>query len=175
MNELTKFFKGMTQNNVTQVFHKDHQALDIVGAYGTPLCAPENCLILGITKEELVENNQALENGYGVRMKGLETGHEYLYWHTLPILPVWGGDSVRRGQIVAYMGNAGNVRVDGKYVPLEDRILPNHPGTHLHIEMFKDGVRIDPLPHINWSWEPQWTKTDFISSFLKVLSKMAKL
>lgn len=180
MNTLTKFFKGMSKDNITQIFHPGHPALDITGnktnfGYGTPLCAPENVLVLGINGDKpLTVDSHDLEYGYGIRLKGLETGHEYLYWHCLPYFPVWGGDTINRGQIVAFMGDAGDVSQGGSYVPLDQRLSAPYRGTHLHIQMYKDGTLIDPLPFINFSWEPQYTLMDQISATLKVLSKISK-
>jgi hypothetical protein len=172
---LTKFFKGMRPEHVTQGFHSEHPALDIVGSYGTPLCAPENCLVLGVRGDTFTpDDNEPLKYGYGIRLKGQETGREYLFWHCLPYFPVWGGQNVKRGQIVAYMGNSGHVVVGGTDVPVENRLDPHHPGTHLHIEVYEDGSRIDPSPLINWSWEPQWTYFDFVSAATTCLLKMAK-
>lgn len=170
----------MTKDHITQTFHSKHPALDIVGndvnyGYGTPLCAPENCTVMGITTESLSHDNKALEHGYGIRLRGQETGYEYLYWHTLPIFPVWGGDSVKRGQIVAFMGNAGMVYVGGVYVPLEKRTKSPFAGTHLHIEMYEGSGKSNPLPLINWSWEPNWTYRDYLIAMVAVLKKKVKL
>lgn len=180
-NILTLPFKKMTKDDITQIFHAGHEAWDLVEnstpigqLYGTPLCAPENCLVIRFTEAELAHPEQ-LEQGYGIHLKGLETGLTYLYWHILPIVPVWGGDTVKRGQIVAYMGNAGNVFQGGVYVPLEERTKDPERGTHLHWEVYKDGVKIDPMPLVNWSWEPQWTKIDFMSALLVVLKKSLTL
>lgn len=177
---ISTFFKGMTQGHVTQIFHKGHQALDIVGnkvsfGYGTPLCAPEMCRVLGITKEELSHDNKGLENGYGIRLKGLETGHDYLYWHCLPLFPVYGGDVVKAGQVVAFMGNAGLVYQGGQYVPLDKRNKMPFPGTHLHIQMELNGKRVDPLKHINFSWQPQYSLTELMSATIVVLKKAVTL
>lgn len=175
---LTLLFKGMTQDDVSQAFHPGHQAWDLVEnstpkgkLYGTPLCAPENCLVLGVTDEGPLQSSKELERGYGVRLEGLETGLEYLFWHILPLSPVKAQDRVSRGQIVAYMGNAGNVYVGGVYVPLDQRTTDPEPGTHLHLEVYKDGVRIDPEPLFNWNLQPQYSLLDFIKSVSIVLSK----
>lgn len=177
---LTKFFKGMAQENITQIFHEGHDALDIVGntvnfGYGTPLCAPENSLVIGIKGETYNPDSLLdLEQGYGVRFKGLETGLEWLYWHCLPYFPVWGGQNVARGQIVAFMGNAGNVSTGGAYVPLEERTSAPFKGTHLHVEARDNGSRVDPLPMINWDWEPQYSTADLINAIYTVVTKALK-
>jgi murein DD-endopeptidase MepM/ murein hydrolase activator NlpD len=174
---ISKFFKGMFASAITQGFHDGHPALDIEGSYGTPLCAPEDCTVLGTRGDAMdgVSDSLAeLAYGYGVRLKGV-SGDEYLYWHCMPLFPVSSGDKVKQGQIVAYMGNSGHVVVGGVDVPVEDRLNSNHPGTHLHIEMTRAGTRIDPHPFIDWSLEPEWTKSDYIVAMMKVLGKALKV
>lgn len=177
---LTLPFKNCTKDDITQVFHSGHQAWDMIERstpvgklYGTPLCAPETCLVLGISSEKITTDHKDLEKGYGIRLRGLETGMDYLYWHTLPLFPVYGGDVVPRGGIVAYMGNAGWVTVGGEYVPLEDRTKDPELGTHLHLEVKKDGVKIDPMPLFNWDWQPQYTLAEVISALMTVVKKAA--
>ena len=180
---LTKFFKNFKPDNISQTYHAGHLALDIVSegkglinGYGKPLCAPEQCLVLGISGDTYSpDNHTAITKGYGVRLRGMETGHEYLFWHCMPLFPVWGGQTVQRGQIVAYMANSGNVYMGTKYVPIEQRLVPPYRGTHLHFEMFKGGNRISPLSHINWSWEPNYTLFDQMKAFVVVLEKAVKL
>lgn len=172
---ITKFFKGMRPANITQGFHDGHKALDIVGSYGTPMCAPEDCLVLGIRGDGFTPNStNNLKRGYGVSLLGKETGTEYLIWHCLPYLPVWGGDSVKRGQIVAFMGNSGYVLVGGIEVVIDERPKPPYRGTHLHVEGSKNGVKYDLLPEINWSWEPTYTKADLLKATMVCLTKMLR-
>ncbi len=185
---ISLLFKGMNKSSITQDFHKGHKALDITPpkkinfGYGTPLCAPENCLVLGINGDGFTAfSYKNFVYGYGIKLKGLETGHEYLFWHCLPMFPVWGGDMVKRGQIVAYMGNSGKVFQGNKEVELKDRDqLPFNPknpeedGLHLHFEMYKNGKQIDPTPHFNWSWQPQYGALDQIRASLVVINKIRK-
>lgn len=179
---LTKFYKGMQLGHVTQGFKKSHPALDIVFGYGTPLCAPEDCVVTRISGDGPVDGStDGIKYGYGIHLRGKETGQDYLFWHCLPYFPVWGGDSVKRGQIVAFMGNAGYVTVGGRALTVEERDhLENGKfkletgGTHLHIEGELNGVGVDLLPQINWNWEPQYTKFDLIKAITACLSKMAR-
>lgn len=176
---ISTFFKNMTRNDVTQIYHAGHKALDIDGnethyGYGTPLCAPEMCLVLGITDEGPKGSEKELANGYGISLKGLETGMTYLYWHCLPMFPVHGGDTVKRGQIVAFMGNAGPVTKWGKTVPLSERTKTPFAGTHVHVQVEKDGKRLDPLPLINFNWQPQYTTADYLVAMIAVFKKILK-
>ena len=169
----------MSRENVSQIYHEGHKALDITGnktnfGYGTPLCAPENCTILGITDTGKLDDPDELAYGYGVSFKG-ESGLTYLFWHCLPIFPVWGGDLVSQGQIIAYMGNAGNVYQGGQYVPLSERTSKPYKGTHVHVQVEMNGVRIDPLPLIDFSQQPTYTTLDFMGAYIKILQKQIKL
>lgn len=182
--KLTKPFKGVYV--VHQAFHAKHDGIDLgsprwVAGYGTPLTAPEDVVIERVvTPGYLVEdgNFELLKKGYGLRMRGLETGNLYLYWHCLPGFPVWGGDKVKRGQIVAYMGNSGNVRSSAygpsvPPVPLEDRTnrSKNFPGTHLHMEVVVKGKKVDPFPLFDWTAEPTYTNMDILAAAAKVIGK----
>lgn len=181
-NVLTTPFKGFTLDDVTQIFHDGHKALDLVEnatplfrLYGTPLCAVENARISRIWGDNLVPDelsDSGLKDGYGVKFVGLETGYTYTYWHTLPFLPVWGGDIVKRGQIIAFMGNAGTVYSNGVYVPLEERLVKPYKGTHLHFVAYNQrGRQIDPLPMINLNWQPQYNTADFAKALTIVAQK----
>lgn len=190
MKKLTKTFKGMTEQNITQTYHEGHKALDIVSyttwfqnkGYGTPLCAMERSLVLEIVEGTYTpDDTTELKRGYGVWLRGLETGQSYLYWHTLPILPVSIGETIERGKIVAFMGNAGYVTVGGEYVPIEKRTTTKD-GTHLHLEGFGDGYKvgrkknfINVLPQIDWDLEPTYTNAEHIKAISIVAGKTLKL
>lgn len=179
MSKFTKPYKGFSVLDVTQGFHSAHQAIDCVpksGAYGKPMVAPEKVLIERIwTPDRITTDNDDLAFGYGIAMVGQESGHRYVYWHCLPVFPVWGGDIVERGKIVAYMGNAGNVNVGGVYVPLDKRLAPEHPGTHLHQIVQVNGVPVNPLTDMDTLTEPSYTILDVLSATGKVLAKITKL
>lgn len=183
-------FKGASLNNITQTYHPAHKALDIVSfsrpfinGYGTPLCAPEDVEIVLIRGDAYTPDDISDEtNGFGVFMKGLETGFTHLFWHTQVILPVKMGDRVKRGQIVAFMGNSGEVYSSGTYVPLEERTTPPFPGTHLHWELFDENYRIggakrflNPLDYVDWNIQPTYTNADHLKALAVVVGKAAGL
>lgn len=182
---LTKPIKGLAIADITQGFHKDHKALDIVKRQATnsglPMCAMEQSVVMGITGEEpITDSTSPFLRGYGIKLKGIETGREYLYWHCQPYFPVWGGDTVKRGQIVAFMGNSGYVMVNGQYVQIADRdnlvdgkFSLETKGTHLHLEVYENGIQVDPIPLINWNWEPNYGYWALLSAIMVVLKKMA--
>lgn len=184
MKNLTLPFKGMRETNISQTYHSGHEALDLVNSYASPMCALENSRVELIFGDTYTPGNHTnTKRGYGVWLTGLETGLVYVIWHSLPILPVNGGDIVKRGQIVAYMGNSGLVRSGGKYVPLEERDKPPYRGTHLHLQIFKPGSRIgdwrgetvNPLDRLNWNWHPQYSIADQLFAISKTIKKATKL
>jgi murein DD-endopeptidase MepM/ murein hydrolase activator NlpD len=177
--KILKPFKGAHLSNVTQAFHELHKAIDWLpfrklGAYGTPLVSPERCIVGKIYGNNYTPDDSApMKNGFGLFLKGLDTGLEHLYWHTLPIMPVKTGDTVERGQIVAYCGNSGNVFSGGVYVPLEERNADNKAGTHLHQAVFEKGVVVDPLLFIELNVEPSYSLFEELSALRKTLLIMS--
>lgn len=185
-------YKGAGLTTISQTFHEGHKALDLVvwrssnaltRGYGTPLCAPERSIVRRIVGDSYTPgSDHNLERGYGIFLLGVETGFTHEYWHTQPIHPVSEGDVVQRGQIVAYMGNAGNVRAGTRYVPLEERTSDPFPGTHLHWEIMDRGYTIggrkkhlNPLDHINWTLQPTYTTGDQLRAMAVVFGKMLKI
>lgn len=174
---MIKPYKGASLLHVSQGFSVDHPAIDIVYKYGTPLVAPENCRVLRIYGDgRIADDTSELAFGYGCRLLGLDSGLEYLYWHTWSYLPIWSGDIVSAGQIIAFMGNSGRVFTGGVYVPLGDRNAPPYKGTHLHLAVYLTGsVPIDPLPFIQWYNEPTYSVADYLKAVGNTLTKITKL
>lgn len=183
-------YKGATKDYITQTYHNGHKALDMVYysslykySYGVPLCAPEDVEIIKIAGDVYTpETTEDDKRGFGVWMKGLETGYTHWFLHTQVLLPVNVGDTVRRGQIVAFMGNSGNVYSNGVYVPLEKRRTAPYPGSHLHWELYDKkyklgGIKrlINPLESIDWTREPVYTNADYLKALAVVVGKAAGL
>ncbi len=180
-----KPFKKASLSNVTQNFNATHRAIDWLpfrkeglGAYGTPLVAPEKVKIGNIYTPQYMKDNPhddaPIKNGYGLWMKGV-SGKEHLYWHTQPVFPVAIGEVVEKGTIIAYCGNSGNVFDSGTYVPLEDRNKPNFAGTHLHQAIVQDGIPEDPLTLLDLVTEPDYGILDELKAISIVLLKISKL
>ena len=134
---------------------KPHNGVDWNAPYGTPLVAPEYCIIDNVVTSENVNSDiSPLSRGYGIIMKGL-SGKFHLFWHCQPVFPVKAGQSVKQGEVVAFMGNSGFVMIQGKVVPVELRTKPPFPGTHCHQEIFTivDGQRKyeDPISYIDFN------------------------
>lgn len=184
MIKITPPFKDMQPSDITQGFSTKHKALDIVKmkakywGYGEPLVAPEDCEVKWIVGDEpITKDTNGLTRGYGIHLKGLETGSYYTFWHCLPYFPVTKGERISRGKIVAYMGNAGEVYAGGKYVDIADRTDKPYLGTHVHFIMFsnyKKDSQINPLPHIDFSLQSSYNSFDVMKCASVVISKMLK-
>lgn len=174
---MIKPFKKASWGSINQGYHAGHKGVDWGAKYGTPLVAPERVLIQGINGDIYTKDpkdTSRLEYGYGIKMKGLESDYEYLYWHNLPYHPVNVGDIIEKGKIVAYMGNSGNVWSNGKPVPVDERTHPAHRGTHLHQEVYLNGEKVDFVPLIDFSIEPNYTIVEELSAMAVALKKMVK-
>lgn len=184
MSKLLKPYKGFSVFNITQGFNPTHHAIDSapvrkgLSPYGTPLVAPEKVTIGKVYGNEFdhsdPHSDAPIKNGYGMWMTG-ESGLQILYWHTQPIFPVKTGDVVERGTIIAYCGNSGNVTVSGVYVPIEDRDNAPFLGTHLHEQIVKDTVLVNPLDYIDMETEPTYTILDELKAMGITLAKIAHL
>lgn len=182
---ILKPYKNFSLKNVTQGFNSLHHAIDSLpsrkeglGGYGTPLVAPEDVTIGKVYGNEFdhtdPHSDAPIKNGYGMWMKGV-SGYEHLYWHTQPVFPVKTGDVVAKGTIVGYVGNSGNVFSGGVYVPIEERNLPNHAGTHLHQQVVKLGELFNPLDFIDMVIEPDYSLLDELKAMAITLTKIAGL
>jgi hypothetical protein len=160
-------------------------AAPFIGGYGAPLCAPEEVEIIRISGDVLTPDDFSDDAlGFGVWMKGLETGMTHWFHHTQVLLPVNVGQTVKRGQIVAFMGNSGEVYSGGVPVPADPKVRynPNYPGVHLHWEMNEKGYRLggpkrllDPRAHIDWTLQPTYTTGDLLKAYSVVVGKAAGL
>ncbi len=107
---------------ISQGYSAKHRALDIATAWGAPVYA---------AGDGVVVRAGWLYTGYGFSViinhgNGLQT----LYSHmTNPAVKA--GDRVQRGQVIGLVGSTGN-----------------STGPHVHFEVRKHRVRVDPLPYL---------------------------
>ena len=107
---------------LSQGYSARHRAVDIATAWGAPVYAAGDGVVI---------RAGWLYTGYGFSVvirhpNGLVT----LYSHmTNPAVKV--GDRVRRGQMIGVVGSTGN-----------------STGPHVHFEVRKNGVRVNPLPYL---------------------------
>lgn len=120
---------------ITQEYNENHHANDIVGG--------------GYTLDNVVAHTDGkvifCQDGYG-NIKGStgnasygnfvkiehKNGYATLYAHMQKGLSVRNGEYVKKGQVLGYMGNSGNAN-----------------GAHLHFEVWKDGIRINPTEYLD--------------------------
>ncbi len=104
---------------LTQTAHPGHIALDFGAPVGTPVKATMDGKVIYAGW-----NNE----GYG-NLVIIENGPYRIYFAHLSKIPVKVGDKVHFGMVIGYSGNTGN-----------------STGPHLHYEVRKNGVQINPAP-----------------------------
>jgi len=111
---------GMRVHPIYKVM-KMHTGIDFGAAEGTPIYA---------TGDGIVERADNLEQGYGnhvVINHGF--GYQTLYAHMSRIAATV-GQKVKRGQVIGYVGSTGE-----------------STGDHLHYEVIKNGVKVNPISY----------------------------
>ncbi len=99
-----------------------HTGIDIAVAYGTPVQATADGIVLG----------SGWQPGYGwCVLLQHENGYNTLYAH-LSALEVARGQVVRQGDVVGMSGSSGT-----------------STGPHLHYEVWHDGQLLDPRPSMD--------------------------
>ena len=98
-----------------------HAAYDIANREGTPIVAPANGVVTFTGKKALYGNLLVIDHGYGLVTR---------YGH-LKSMEVKRGDRVKRGDVVAKMGNTGR-----------------STGPHVHYEVRLNGVPVNPEKYI---------------------------
>ncbi len=100
---------------------KFHGGTDIAAAEGTPIVAAGDGIVI------IANGSDIWGSGYGYYVKiDHLNGYETLYGHCSYIC-VTEGQSVRKGEVIAYVGSTGN-----------------STGNHLHFEVCYCGIRQDP-------------------------------
>ena len=114
-----------------------HKGIDFVTAgatgntYGKDILAAADGVVYSAEKHYSWGNNVYINHGNGVYTR---------YAHCSEIL-VSKGDKVQQGDLIARVGNSGNVR------PQPDPNNPkDHRGSHLHFEVWVNGTRVNPAP-----------------------------
>lgn len=117
---LTSVF-GLRSSPFEEERGENHHGIDIANALGTPV---------KVTADGTVKV-ASWQGGYG-RLVIVEHGHGFrtYYGHNSKLL-VQPGDTVKRGQVIAYMGTSGH-----------------STGYHLHYEVWKDGRVVNPMKFV---------------------------
>ncbi len=98
-----------------------HRGLDIATGMGTPVLAPADGVVTYTGSKVDFGNIISLDHGYGYLTR---------YGHNSKIL-ARAGQQVRRGQVIAFVGNTGK-----------------STGPHLHYEVLRNGVPVNPQDYI---------------------------
>lgn len=112
---------GMRMN---PVLHKmmPHKGLDFMGMPGVPIYATGDGVVeLARMTYGGFGNQIIINHGYGYRTR-------YAHLNKMHPFNVKAGDRVHRGQVIGFMGNTGR-----------------SAGVHLHYEVLKDGVQVNPI------------------------------
>jgi len=112
---ITSFY-GKRKNPVTKRIRL-HSGLDIGAAYGAPILAAADGVVVYSGKLSAMGKTVQLDHGYGIQT---------FYAHAQKLL-VSSGERVKRGQIIARVGSTGH-----------------STGPHLHYEVRINGVPADP-------------------------------
>ena len=120
-------------NKITQGYKNSHKAVDLgrVHITGEPVIAHTAGKVILIQIGQKNNKNATGNASYGNFVK-IDHGNSIstLYAH-LATVKVKNGEKVKQGQVIGTMGNTGRSF-----------------GTHLHFEVRKDNVRIDPTPYL---------------------------
>lgn len=110
----------------TQMYHAGHYAIDMAASTGAPIFAAEDGIV--------IRADHGWNGGYG-NVVEIDHGNGLvsLYAHNKK-LHVREGNAVRRGDVIATIGNTG--RVYGK------------TGIHLHFEVILKGIKKNPLLYL---------------------------
>lgn len=115
--------------------YKNHQGIDFTTAgatgntYGKEIRAAADGVVYSSEYHYSWGNNVYINHGNGVYTR---------YAHCSRLL-VGKGQTVKQGQVIAYVGNTGNVS------PRPSASNP-HAGAHLHFEVWVNGKRVNPAP-----------------------------
>ncbi|MDX6688607.1 MAG: peptidoglycan LD-endopeptidase LytH [Solirubrobacteraceae bacterium] len=109
---------------------RTHEGFDVNAACGTPLVAARGGTVVRSTYDPVLYGND-------VKIRGRLDNLEYRYSHLLHPALVREGDTVHTGQRIGVVGDTGNAR---------------SVGCHLHFELRRNGVLVDPKPYLH-AWD----------------------
>ncbi len=98
-----------------------HMGLDIATNEGVPVIAPADGVVVKVDREAGLGRTLTIDHGFGFATR---------YGHHSKVV-VADGQRVKRGQIIAYVGNTGR-----------------STGPHLHYEISRNGVPVNPADFI---------------------------
>lgn len=129
VNPLRGISAYFRDSSYVKVFGMRHNAIDIRIPQDTPIMAPADGVVY-----------KSVDNGYGYSyiMLAHKNGYMTLYGHVTDIM-VSVGDEVKTGDVIGLSGGVPGTKGAGVYTT----------GAHLHFEIIKDGIYVDPLDYLN--------------------------
>jgi len=118
----TGSFGWPTTGWISQRYWSGHQAVDIAGYRGTPIKAADSGFVIKAGWSDVGYGNHIIID----HRNGFKTLYAHLESYVVNV-----GDSVKKGQVIGFMGSTGK-----------------STGPHLHLEIIKDGVRRNPLAYL---------------------------
>lgn len=98
-----------------------HRGLDIANRYRTPIMSPADGIVAKVGRESGYGRVIEISHGYGLKTR-------FAHLRRAMVKP---GQLVKRGQVIAQMGNSGR-----------------STGTHLHYEVWLNGKTVNPYSYI---------------------------
>jgi len=137
---LTAFFED---SGYVSTFGVQHHALDIPQPHHTIFYAPADGVVYKVVDTAALEDPRE-RLGYGYLIIAHRKGVMTLYGHLGASL-VTEGDFVQKGQILGMTGGTPGTPGSGMRTT----------GAHLHLEVFQDGIRVDPLEYLSLDSIPE--------------------
>lgn len=121
--------------DITQYYNNSHQAIDLVreGYRLDYVVAHSDGKVVYVQDGYSNMKGSVGSIAYGNYIK-IEhgNGYETLYAHLANGINIKNGSNVSKGQVLGYMSDSGNAY-----------------GKHLHFEVFKNGIKINPYPYLD--------------------------
>lgn len=111
-------------HQISQGFHRRHSGIDISNSQMIPVYASEDGIVEISGYQKGYGNTIIINHGNGFKTRYAHASELY----------VSAGDPVARGQVIAKQGRTGRVR--------------GATGIHLHFEIIKNGLRVNPLSYV---------------------------
>jgi len=113
------------KGQITRTYRPD------TGHYGLDFAVDEGALAFSIGSGQVISTQWTLQYGYVVTITHYD-GYILVYKHLLDTYLTI-GDLIYRGQVIGRVGKVGTLST----------------GPHLHLEIWKNGSSLDPLPYFN--------------------------
>ena len=120
---------------ITQEYKNEHPAIDLVGENSTLdyIVAHSDGKVVEVIDDRSNLKGSTGNLAYGNYIKiEHNNGYYTLYAHLQSGTDIKANQNIKQGQIIGYMWDSGNAY-----------------GKHLHFEVWKEDVRIDPKPYLN--------------------------